>query len=310
MPLDFLTQAERQRYEQLPAAIPERDLRQHFHLSEADLGFVATFRGAPSRLGVALHLGYLPDAWVVNMPAELRAFAAGQLSDGARVDLTDYGGREATRTAHLQAALKHLGWNKWTPLEQGWLEPWLLERALEHDNERLLLDLACQKLRQHRLLRPAIGTLERLVGSLAEQAHRESFRRLRPLLDQPGLLATLDALLLPDERPAALTRHRWLCQAATTASPRALTQALAKRAFLQQLGVPGWDTSSLHINRQKRLARRVRARRNSYLQRLSPEKRYPALVAFLRESLLALTDAVVELFDQYWEGATAKGVAR
>ena len=29
-------------------------------------------------------------------------------------------------------------------------------------------------------------------------------------------------------------------------------------------------------------------------------------MAFLRESLLALTDAVVELFDQYWEGATAK----
>ena len=127
------------------------------------------------------------------------------------MDLTDYGSREATRTAHLQAALKHLSWNKWTPLEQGWLEPWLLEWALEHYNERLLLNLACQKLRQHRLLRPAIGTLERLVSSMAGQAHRESFRRLRPLPDQPGLLATLDALLLPDESPAALTRHRWLC---------------------------------------------------------------------------------------------------
>ena len=312
MPLDFLTQAERQRYQQLPAAIPERDLRQHFHLSEADLGFVATFRGATSRLGMALHLGllrylgYLPDAWAVNVTAELRAFVAGQLADGALVDLAGYGRREATRTAHLQAALQHLGWSKWTPLEQGWLESWLLERALEHDNERLLLDLACQKLRQHQLLRPAIGTLERLVGSLAEQAHRESFRRLRPLLDQPGLRATLDALLVPDERPAALTRHRWLCQAATTASPRALTQALAKLAFLQQLGVPTWDAGSLHINRQKRLTRLVRARRNSYLQRLGPEKRCPALVAFLRESWLTLTDAVIELFDQYWEGATAK----
>jgi len=243
MPFDFLTQAERQRYQLLPTAIPERDLRQHFHLSEADQAFVATFRGATSRLGMALHLGllrylgYLPDAWAANVPAELLAFVAGQLSDGTLVDLAGYGSREATRTAHLQAALQHLGWSKWTPLEQGWLESWLLERALEHDNERLLLDLACQKLRQHHLLRPAIGTLERLVGSLAEQAHRESFRRLRPLLDQPGLLATLDALLVPDDSPAALTRHRWLCQAATTASPRALTQALAKLAFLQQLGV-------------------------------------------------------------------------
>lgn len=126
MPLEFLTQAERQRYQQLPTVIAERDLRQHFHLSETDLVFVTTFRGSTSRLGVALHLallrylGYLPDAWVVHVPAELRAFVAGQLSDGALVALADYGSREATRTAHLQAVLKHLGWNKWTPMEQGW----------------------------------------------------------------------------------------------------------------------------------------------------------------------------------------------
>ena len=141
MPLDFLTQAERQRYQRLPAAIAERDLRQHFHLNEADRAFVVTFCGATSRPGVALHLGllrylgYLPDDRVVHVPAELRAFVAGQLADGVLVGLVGYGRREATRTAHLQAALKHLGWSKWMPLEQGWLEPWLLERALEHDHE-------------------------------------------------------------------------------------------------------------------------------------------------------------------------------
>ena len=59
MPVDFLTQAERQRYQQLPTVIAGRDLHQHFHLSETDLAFGATFRGAPSRLGVAQHLGLL-----------------------------------------------------------------------------------------------------------------------------------------------------------------------------------------------------------------------------------------------------------
>ena len=84
MPLDFLTQAERQRYQRMPAAIAERDLRQHFHLRQADRAFGATFRGATSRLGVALHLGllrylgYLPDEWVGQVPAELRAFVAGR----------------------------------------------------------------------------------------------------------------------------------------------------------------------------------------------------------------------------------------
>ena len=45
-----------------------------------------------------------------------------------------------------------------------------MEWTLEHDNKRLLPDLTCQRLLQHRLLRPAIGTLERLEGNLAEQA--------------------------------------------------------------------------------------------------------------------------------------------
>lgn len=41
-------------------------------------------------------------------------------------------------------------------------------RALEHDNEHLLLTLALGHLRQHGILRPGIVELERLVGALAE----------------------------------------------------------------------------------------------------------------------------------------------
>ena len=44
MPVDFLTQTERQHYQQ-PTFIAGRDLRQHFHLSETGLAFGATFRG-------------------------------------------------------------------------------------------------------------------------------------------------------------------------------------------------------------------------------------------------------------------------
>jgi len=37
---------------------------------------------------------------------------------------------------------------------------------------------------------------------------------------------------------------------------------------------------------------------NQYLQRLIPERRYPILVAFLRQSLVDITDEAVEIFDQ------------
>jgi len=37
---------------------------------------------------------------------------------------------------------------------------------------------------------------------------------------------------------------------------------------------------------------------NQSLQRMSPERRYPVLVAFLQQALLHHTDVAVELFDQ------------
>ncbi len=46
------------------------------------------------------------------------------------------------------------------------------------DQERVLLELACQRLRQQQLVRPSVVELERLIGSLVEQAHTETYRRL------------------------------------------------------------------------------------------------------------------------------------
>ena len=59
-------------------------------------------------------------------------------------------------------ALNYLGFRKWEPLDMTGLELWLLERALGHDQERLLLAMTVQKLQQQRLVRPAIAVLERL----------------------------------------------------------------------------------------------------------------------------------------------------
>lgn len=54
----------------------------------------------------------------------------------------------------------HLGWRRWQPLlDTPVLEAWLLERALEHDQERVLLELACQRLRQQQLVRPSVVEL-------------------------------------------------------------------------------------------------------------------------------------------------------
>lgn len=53
-------------------------------------------------------------------------------------------------------------------------EKWLVHQGTEHDNERWLLDKLCQKLHQDKISRPSTGTLERVVGGIAELLHEET----------------------------------------------------------------------------------------------------------------------------------------
>ena len=52
MSQDFLTTPERLRYQTGPASLLEADIRQHFHLTEADRIFLTPFRGVANRLGL------------------------------------------------------------------------------------------------------------------------------------------------------------------------------------------------------------------------------------------------------------------
>ena len=306
MILPFLTAPERQGYQQVPATLIESDLRQHFHLTAADREFIQRQRRDGNRLGCAVQLGlvrlmgYLPEDWFEQVSALVTAFIGQQL--GIAPDaLTSYGERAATRSEHLHLVLCHLGYRKWQPLDSPALETWLLERALEHDQPRLLLQAACQKLQQDRLLRPAISALELLVSQALLQTDAATYQRLAPLLT-PAVEAQLDALLVVD--PARrVTQHRWLCQPATANTPTAIKQALAKLDFLHQLGLAEWDTSGLNANRRKRLAHWARHRTSQAISRYAPAKRYPLLVAFVLESYRDVLDAVLTMFSDYWAEA-------
>lgn len=199
---------------------------------------------------------------------------------------------------------KHLGFRRWEPLDVTWLEPWLLERALEHDGERVLLAMSVQKLHQQQVVRPPIAVLERLVSSINELAHLETYRRLSPLLTDE-LKTRLDGLLVL-EKDMTVTRHRWLVQVATGSNPAAIRSVLDKLKYLGDFGVPTWRDDLMSANRQKRLTMIARHRSNRHLERLPVHKRYPILVAFLRERLLTLTDEVLSMFDAFWEYNLAK----
>lgn len=85
MPVDFLSVAERDRWQRFPETIPHDDLVAFFVLSEQDVREVHRQREPHNRLGYALrlgvlrHLGFVPED-LQTTPPEVVTFVAEQLA--------------------------------------------------------------------------------------------------------------------------------------------------------------------------------------------------------------------------------------
>jgi len=200
-----------------------------------------------------------------------------------------------TRSAHFQAVLDHLGLRRVQAKEQEQLLAWLIERALEHDKPTLLLQMTSEHLKHQKMLRPGVTVLERLVVTARAQAHHESFHRLQPLLT-PDCMAVLDRLLVPEEETGKTPLYL-LRQYATSNTPPALLETLDKLTLLHSWAVDQWDMTALNPNRQKFLARLGLKYTVQALRRMGPERRYPILLALLKQTLIDLTDESIDIFD-------------
>lgn len=90
----------------------------------------------------------------------------------------------------------------------------------------------------------------------------------------------------------------WLRQRERTNSPRAIQRMLDKHEWLEQAGVAGWELAKLHPNRLRYLARLGSTANPQMLRRMPPRRRYPALVAFMRQALVHITDELIDMFDR------------
>jgi TnpA family transposase len=313
MPAEFLSDQERERYQSIPSNLSQEDLSRYCFLSNTDRQLISGMRRDHNRLGFALQLAvlrlmnHLPQEWYRKVPDNLVNYVARQLDINDPAILINYGNREKTVSEHLYTILLYLKRRRWQPLiDTIPLEKWLLERALEHDNEHVLLSLACDWLREELILRPAIIELERLVVSMADLVHQETYKRLSTLLRNP-FKENLDNLLVVD-KVFKTTPHNWLSKPPVSPTANQIKLMLHKRQYLTQLDIEKWDTSSLHPNRRKRLAVLARSKTNQALIRMSDTKRYPMLVAFCLEAYITLTDYIIKLFDEYWEDISGQSV--
>jgi TnpA family transposase len=300
----FLSQDERERLSHFPPDVSGDDLIAYFTLTPEDMAMIGKQRRPHNRLGFALllcalrYLGFLP-LDLGRAPAKAVAFVASQI----QVDpdaLRHYASRAETRREHLGTIMKHIGFRRVGAAQREALTQWLAERALEHDRPSSLVQLACERLYKQRLVRPAVTTVERIVIEARQRARRETYRILTaPLSDEDR--QRLDELLIA--RAGGRTSHAWLRRAARGCSADDILEALQKLALIETWPVEAWRALALPRSRFKHLGRLARRTTNQGLQRMSEERRYPILIAFLVQSRERVIDEVIELFDGCLEDA-------
>jgi len=298
MPGSFLSEADRERLRNFPRHIPSDDLITYFTLSPTDMAWVQRHRGDHNRLGTALqlcairYLGFCPDD-LSRAPAK----SLGYLSDQLKIPMTAldaYGVRVHTRTDHFLEAAAYLNFRNAEPNDLENLIKWLIDRALEHDRGSLLFQLAAEKLRRDKVVRPGVTTLERLVTSARMKAQMTTYKRMEFLLTDERQ-KFLDHLLITDVSTGR-TPLAWLRQSAIANSPNAILAAIEKLIFLRQQCVDDWSLTGMNPNRLKYLAQLGKKSTNQAMQRANEEKRYPILLSFLHQMHTEVTDELLDLF--------------
>jgi uncharacterized protein DUF4158 len=176
--------------------ITREELIRFFTMTPADVEFIdpGRGRGRSDRLGLAVQLCTLP--WLGFVPddvASAPAAAVARVSERLQIPMDElrlYGEREQTRTDHLRAVARYLGWHQAGALEFQELDEFLLARAMEHDSPTLLFRLACEHLISARVIRPGVVRVIERVATAREAASRETFDRVAHLLTARRQLET------------------------------------------------------------------------------------------------------------------------
>ncbi|MGO9733665.1 DUF4158 domain-containing protein, partial [Mycobacterium sp.] len=312
MPVRFLSDAELARLSSWPDEIADDDLVTFFTLTGDDLGWLGSNVRVENRLGAAVQLCALP--WLGWIPDDLSGCPSPAVDRLARLlglaaedvrGLAAYGGWEGrTRRDHRALVLARLGWRASGAGDRKQLDAFLLARALEHDAPGVLLQLACDWLRNERIVRPSVDTLSRRVAAARDGARAETYHRLAPLLVPPRP-SRLDELLDVDTE-LGMTRLAWLRRGATAATPEVLNAELAKLEFLRGQAAHRLDLSALPTGRRRMLAETGRRSTNQALQRADVDRRYPILLATVAETYVEVLDELVQLLDQALSGADSR----
>lgn len=233
MPVQFLSEAEHKSLNRFPSEISSEELNRFFLLSDKELSILKQLRAEHNRLGFALqlcclrYLGFFPEE--LQLPKPVINYVAQQLQLIPEL-LVFYGQRSSTQREHQRKIQALLEYRRASNSDLLSLEQWLVERALEHNQPLLLFHMACEHLKQQKIIRIGTTILAKMVATARTKASELIYQSLQDLLTQ-GRTIWLDGLLEvePNEKR---TRLSWLQRTPTGNNPQQILETLDKISLL------------------------------------------------------------------------------
>ncbi|PSU44554.1 Tn3 family transposase [Photobacterium frigidiphilum] len=297
MPIEFLSEEQKNQYGCFTGEPNDTQLARYFHLDDTALALINKRRGDYNRLGFALQLTtvrflgtFLPDP--TDVPINVLNFIAQQVDTGTD-NLEQYMSRKVTRYSHSTEIQSFYGYHEFNNAHWRFRLTRLLYSRAWISNERpsLMFDFATAWLIHHKVLLPGVSTLSRLISEIRERAVNRLWKRLASLPTEEQK-EKLEALLQVPEGQRA-SRFDYYRKGPVTISSPAFITALERYIELKNFDLNNINLSHIPPVRLKNLARHAGVISMHKIARMPDEKRIAILVAFVKAfEVMALDDAL------------------
>ncbi|MCZ6371828.1 DUF4158 domain-containing protein, partial [Vibrio parahaemolyticus] len=298
MPVDFLTEEQKQNYGCYAAEPNDVQLARYFHLDERDLAFIQQRRGKHNRLGIALQLTTVRflGTFVTDLEPiypSVKQFVAKQIGISHPQVIMRYAQRPTTHREHTFLIKEHYGYRDFGRFPWSFrLKRQLFARAwLSNERPGLMFDFATAWLLQNKVLLPGATTLVRLISEVRERAQKRLWKKLAALPNQWQKAQLLALLEVPEGQ--RLSQLELLRKGPTTISGPSVLSALSQYSTLRSLEISKLNFTDLPLIQLRNLARYAGMVSVKYISRMPEERKLAVLTAFVKaQEIIALDDAI------------------
>jgi TnpA family transposase len=268
-----------------------------YALSVEDVAFAKAHRRSHNRLGFAIQLALVRDLGRPLRTGELPPQAViSVVADQLGIDPAVFGlyaQREETRREHAREIVTALDLQPVRTNDYRMLITAAAREAASTEQGAPITKAVIEVLKDRKLLVPVPDLLIRLAMAGRAAARRQAYRELIRGLEQPSIKA-LDQLLV--EQTGYRSYLGWIAEAAEGAKLKNLKGLIARLEVLRVAAIFDDRRKTIHANRYGIVARDARILHAREIRRLTVDRRFATLTAFVIERQASITDLAVDMF--------------